>query len=96
MSLSRSESCDIDESDYVWNNTDWCFIPEPVLVKILNLLPVRDILNVSECCPRWNDITKDDYLWKKVFQRDFNVDRSIPLKPGEFQIILIYLCFFPQ
>lgn len=73
-----------DECNYVWNNTEWNFIPDPVLLKILNLLSVRDILNVSECCRRWNDITKDDYLWKRIFQRDFKVNRTIPLKPGEY------------
>lgn len=73
-----------DDVNYVWNNTEWDFIPEPILLKILTQLPVRDILNVSESCKRYNDISKDDYLWKKVFRRDFKVDKSIPLKPGEF------------
>lgn len=80
--MSKILRNDSDECNYVWNYTEWNFIPEPILLRILTLLPVRDVLNVSECCCRWNDITKDDYLWKKIFQRDFKVDRSIPLKPG--------------
>lgn len=71
-----------DDVNYVWNATEWDFIPDPILLNILTQLSVRDILNVSECCRRWNDISKDDYLWKKVFQRDFKVDKSIALKPG--------------
>lgn len=82
-------SSETDECNYVWNNTDWAFIPDPVLVRILLLLPVRDVLNAGECCQRWNDISKDEYLWRKLFQRDFKVDRSIPLKPGTDTI-----CFF--
>lgn len=74
---------DIDECNYIWNDTEWNFIPEPVLLKILTLLPVRDILNAGTSCRRWNDISKDEYLWKRVFQRDFKVDRTIPLKPGK-------------
>lgn len=74
---------DIEKCSYVWNDRDWNFIPDPVLLKIATLLSVRDILNVSEVCRRWNDITKDEYLWKRIFQRDFKVDRTIPLKPGE-------------
>lgn len=80
--MSKILRNDSDECNYVWNYTEWNFIPEPILLRILTLLPVRDVLNVSECCSRWNDISKDDYLWKKIFQRDFKVDRSIPLKPG--------------
>lgn len=75
-------SSETEECNYVWNNKEWAFIPDPILVRILLLLPVRDVLNVSECCQRWNEITKDNYLWRKLFQRDFKVDRSIPLKPG--------------
>lgn len=63
--------------------SNWSLVPEPVFLTILNYLTVRDILNAGECCRRWNDITKDDYLWKKIFQRDFKVDSVIGLKPGE-------------
>lgn len=83
MSSDLTKSIDTDDVNYVWNNTEWDYIPDPILLKILAQLPVRDILNASECCRRWNDISKDDYLWKKVFQRDFKVDRTIAIKPGE-------------
>ncbi|XP_031624368.1 F-box/WD repeat-containing protein 5 [Contarinia nasturtii] len=82
MSTDPVKSIETNDVNYVWNATEWDFIPDPILLKILTQLPVRDILNVSECCRRWNDISKDDYLWKKVFQRDFKVDKSIALKPG--------------
>lgn len=95
MSIEPTKSN--DDSNYVWNNTEWDFIPDPVLLKILTQLPVRDILNVSECCRRWNDICKDDYLWKKVFQRDFKVDKLIAIKPGNFQCFNeIYIDFNEQ
>lgn len=83
MSIDTVKPFETNDINYVWNNTEWDFIPDPILLKILTQLPVRDILNVSECCRRWNDISKDDYLWKKVFQRDFKVDKMIALKPGE-------------
>lgn len=73
-------------SDYSLDDTAgcWSLIPEPVFLKILNHLTARDILQAGECCRRWNDISRDDFLWKKVFQRDFKVDRTIGLKPGTF------------
>lgn len=71
--------------------SNWSLVPEPVFLTILNLLTAREILNAGECCRRWNDITKDDYLWKKIFQRDFKVDSVIGLKPGEFSVCTV-LC----
>lgn len=82
-SFSGAMSSDTEDCNYVWNNTEWSFIPDPILLRIALLLPVRDVLNVSKCCHRWNEIIKDDYLWRKLFQRDFKVDRLIPLKPGK-------------
>lgn len=64
-------------------NSQWCMIPEPVFIDILKGLSAKTILNVGECCRRWNDISRDDYLWKKIFRRDFQVDHKIELKPGE-------------
>lgn len=61
----------------------WCLIPEPVFIDILKDLSAKTVLNVGECCRRWNDISKDNYLWEKIFRRDFRVDRKIELKPGK-------------
>lgn len=91
-------SCNIvitsdDEGDYrisLSNSvSNWSLVPEPVFLTILNYLSARDILSAGECCRRWNDITKDDYLWKKIFQRDFKVDSVIGLKPGVFHIYML-------
>lgn len=84
-------SCNIvitsdDEAEHCISVSHWSLVPEPVFLTILNYLTAREILNVGECCRRWNDITKDDYLWKKVFQRDFKVDAVIGLKPGELSV----------
>lgn len=65
------------------NYSKWCRIPEPVLIDVLNYLSARAILNVGQCCRRWNDISKTNYLWKKIFRRDFQSDRKIELKPGK-------------
>lgn len=76
-SNSSVESAD-DESDY----SNWSLIPEPVFIKILQHLTTADTLRAGQCCHRWNLISKDDYLWKKIFQRDFKVAPNIGLKPG--------------
>ena len=85
MSIDEAKATESNDVNYVWNNTEWPFIPDPILLKILTQLPVHDILNVSECCRRWHDISRDDWLWRKVFQRDFKVDKTIALKPGKMK-----------
>lgn len=82
--VDTDTTIDFDNENY----SNWYLIPEPVLLKILADLSARDILNVGECCRRWNQISKDDYLWRKIFQRDFKIDRNIGLKPG------MYACIF--
>lgn len=72
-----------DEVDDASNNYGWALIPEPVLLTILRKLSHKDIVQASACCQRWNDIAKDDFLWRQLFQRDFKVAVDIALKPGE-------------
>lgn len=82
------------ENDYFEvdeNYSHWCMIPEPVFIEILTYLSAKSILNVGECCCRWNDISKDNYLWKKMFRRDFPVDRKIELRPGKV-VIFFFVC----
>lgn len=73
-----NEDCDYDDDE------SWSLIPEPVLLNILGQLSPIDVLRAGCSCVRWNTISKDDYLWKRLFQRDFKVDRNIGLKPGEY------------
>ncbi|XP_059612556.1 F-box/WD repeat-containing protein 5 [Phlebotomus argentipes] len=70
------------ESEQEEMYSNWHLIPEPILLKIFFLLTPREILNAGETCRRWCDISRDDYLWRKLFNRDFKVDRNIGLKPG--------------
>lgn len=62
----------------------WTLVPEPVLLKIFVTLRPSDILNAGQTCLRWNDIARDDYLWKRLFHRDFKVDPNVGLKPGKY------------
>lgn len=76
---------------------NWSLVPDPILHHIFLHLSPRDILRAGQCCRRWNDISRDDFLWKKIFQRDFKVDRTIGLKPGEDILLQVsyYYFFFP-
>lgn len=79
-SESENANSGVDEAEA---SDGWNLIPENVLVKILKLLPVKDILACSEVSQRWNFIAYDDLLWKSKFQNDFKIEKKIPRKPGE-------------
>uniref|UniRef100_A0A182SSB3 F-box domain-containing protein n=1 Tax=Anopheles maculatus TaxID=74869 RepID=A0A182SSB3_9DIPT len=80
-SLSNSDQDGMDDGTYV-DNSPWVFIPEPLFIKIFLQLRACDVLNAGQCCKRWYKLSKDDYIWRKYFSREFNVDPSIPLKRG--------------
>lgn len=77
-SIRESESC-VDE----WESY-FCDMPEPVLLSIFYYLEVRDVLAAGGTCQRWNRIAKDDWLWRRLFQRDFGLplNAKIGLRPG--------------
>ncbi|XP_052894152.1 F-box/WD repeat-containing protein 5 isoform X2 [Anopheles moucheti] len=72
---------DADDGTYI-DNSPWVFMPEPLFIKIFLQLQARDVLNAGQCCKRWYKLSKDDYIWRKYFRKEFNVDASIPLKRG--------------
>ena len=44
-------------------------------------LQTTEIVNLGAVCRRYFDLTHDDYLWKKLFAKDFKV--NIKLKSGK-------------
>lgn len=80
---SGCSSADDDEDVEYCENSPWVFIPEPVFGKIFLALEPRDIMRAGQTCKRWNKLSRDEYIWRKYFQREFNVEASIGLKPGE-------------
>lgn len=72
------------------DNGVWSLLPEPVLLKIFYKLSPQDILNAGQSCIRWNEIARDDYLWKRLFHRDFKVDKNVGLRPGN-SFIFVFL-----
>ncbi|XP_041775696.1 F-box/WD repeat-containing protein 5 isoform X1 [Anopheles merus] len=83
-STSSSGSSEQEEEDggTYMDNSPWVFMPEPLFIKIFLQLRARDVLNAGQCCKRWYKLSKDDYIWRKYFRQEFNVDPSIQLKRG--------------
>ncbi|XP_063698367.1 F-box/WD repeat-containing protein 5 [Culicoides brevitarsis] len=88
-SMVRSEnedSCrnsDDDESES-FDNSEWVYMPENVLVKIMMYLEVKEVIDMGCCCKRWFRISRDDWIWRKLFQKDFGLplNKKVGLKPG--------------
>lgn len=79
---SSDEDSELNTSDDNAQYSMWSLIPEPVFLSILQSLSTSDTIRAGQVCRRWNVISKDDYLWRKFFQRDFKVAKNIGLKPG--------------
>ncbi|XP_055375273.1 F-box/WD repeat-containing protein 5-like [Condylostylus longicornis] len=62
--------------------SNWWSIPQEVFIKILLNLETKDILSLASVCNRYNEMCKDDYIWRKLFHRDFMVDTLVELRPG--------------
>lgn len=63
-------------------SSQWSFVPDPIFLHISRYLSVKDLLNASTCCKNWHQMAQDDYLWNKIFRRDFKIDQNIALRPG--------------
>lgn len=85
----------INQDDNEPNNESsyWDLMPEPILLKIFFQLPITDLLNGGSACKRWYKISQDDFIWRKIFQRDFKVEKNIGLKPGKLEIHFYFFLF---
>uniref|UniRef100_A0A336MXS8 CSON008899 protein n=1 Tax=Culicoides sonorensis TaxID=179676 RepID=A0A336MXS8_CULSO len=77
-------SCNSDDESESFFNSEWVYMPENVLIKIMMYLDVREVLDMGACCKRWFRISRDDWIWRKVFQKDFGlpINKKVGLKPG--------------
>ncbi|KAJ3655731.1 hypothetical protein Zmor_014850 [Zophobas morio] len=61
----------------------WTFLPFPALYKIFQHLDYKDLLSASEVCQSWYEVSRDDFLWKKLFFLHFGIDKSVPIISGK-------------
>lgn len=68
------------------SSSSWQYLPDPVFLQLTAYLSVQDVLQMSVTCRNWWEMSQDDYLWKRLFRRDFKVSPSIGLRPGTYKI----------
>lgn len=66
-------------------------LPDTILLEVFQNMEHQDVLAAGGTCRQWYGVSRDDFLWRDLFYRYYNVNRSIPRHPaasswlGEFQ-----------
>ena len=58
----------------------WHSLPEPVLQHIFNYLKRIDVYHSSLTCKHWYFASMDNFLWKRLFHRDFKLKQIMPIR----------------
>uniref|UniRef100_A0A0P6G366 F-box/WD repeat-containing protein n=1 Tax=Daphnia magna TaxID=35525 RepID=A0A0P6G366_9CRUS len=66
-------------------------LPDHVLLQIFRYLKAEDILNLSSVSQTWYRVSKDELLWKSLVKRDWNVNPTIGIAPGQTSWFSEYL-----
>ena len=49
-------------------------LPDSLLLEVFFSLPAQSLGCVARTCSRFNQIVKDELLWRGIFRRDFKVN----------------------
>ncbi|XP_064616384.1 F-box/WD repeat-containing protein 5-like [Liolophura sinensis] len=61
----------------------WQTAPDDLLIRVFSFLPARALLNVAQCCKNWFRVANDEFLWKDLFYRAWQIDPVIPRALGK-------------
>lgn len=64
------------------DDADWSYMPDYILLHIFGFLSVEVILQASLVCRSWYRISRDECLWKHLFQNNYKVDKKNGILPG--------------
>ena len=53
-------------------------LPDSLLLLVFQKLDVKDVVSSSAVSSRWNEICKDQLLWKNLFENDYIKNKSHP------------------
>lgn len=70
---------------------DWFYMPELVLINIFKYLSLKELINASKVCKHWNRVSKDEYLWKRLFYLNYDIYDNVGILPGPAFIIIIII-----
>lgn len=66
----------------------WDCMPDQMLLQVFQFLSARELLNAGQTCRLWNRVSYDELLWKYLLYRDYKIDSSVGILPGEHSIYM--------
>lgn len=72
----------------------WEFLPAPALFTTFQYLGYKDLVNAGKVCHHWYMVSKDEFLWKELFYRNFKVDRSVKIVSGNYELFHWVFVYF--
>lgn len=67
-------------------NSNWYYLPDPILLHIFQYLSARELLDVGQTCRSWLRVSYDEYLWKDLVYHNYKIDRSVKIAPGMYYL----------
>lgn len=61
----------------------WNLMPDSMLLQVFQYLSARELLNAGQICRLWNRVSYDELLWKSLLYRDYKIDSTVGILPGE-------------
>uniref|UniRef100_UPI00398EE208 F-box/WD repeat-containing protein 5-like isoform X4 n=1 Tax=Pristiophorus japonicus TaxID=55135 RepID=UPI00398EE208 len=57
-------------------------LPDTILLEVFLCLEHPDVLAAGGTCRQWYGVSRDEFLWRDLFYRYYNVNRSVPRHPA--------------
>ncbi|XP_020837491.1 F-box/WD repeat-containing protein 5 [Phascolarctos cinereus] len=58
------------------------FLPDSIIYQIFLSLSHEDVLTAGLVCRQWQAVSRDEFLWKELFYRYYQVARDVPRHPA--------------
>ncbi|XP_074066749.1 F-box/WD repeat-containing protein 5 [Macrotis lagotis] len=58
------------------------FLPDSIIYQIFLSLSHEDVLAAGLVCRQWQAVSRDEFLWKELFYRYYQVARDVPRHPA--------------
>jgi len=71
----------------------WLYLPDQVLLHIFQFFSGQELSRVKQVCSTWHRVGCDELLWRDLLHKDYKIDKSIGLPPGNILTIRIHFFF---
>lgn len=71
---------EIDEGE---EGDSWDHVTDTILLHIFQFLSARNLLTAGQVCKLWNRVSYDEFLWRDLFYKDFNIKCQVGIMPGK-------------